>query len=228
MMAGKGNEPMKIKICGIRTFDEALNVIQAGADILGFNFYPGSPRYIKPGDCMRLIVRLETALREEMSKITTIGVFVNAEPYFMHAVFRDCHLDFIQLSGDEPPEVLADLGERAYKVLRPTTEEEVFDIVNRYPRRTLAPAWLVDTYRLGQYGGTGETMDWNLARQLAEEAPILLAGGLRADNVAQALRQVRPWGVDVASGVESAPGVKDPQKVAEFVRAVRACAKEPA
>jgi len=219
---------IKIKICGIRTLDEALAVIEAGADILGFNFYPSSPRYIKPGDCMRLVVRLETALREGMAKIILAGVFVNAEPYFIHAVFRDCHLDHIQLSGDEPPEDLELLGDLAYKVLRPTTEEELFEAVSRYPRRTMAPAWLIDTYRPGQYGGTGQPVDWNLARKLAEQAPIILAGGLRADNVAQALRQVKPWGVDVASGVESAPGVKDMEKVAEFVRAVRSFVKEPA
>lgn len=217
----------KIKICGIRTFDEALAVIEAGADILGFNFYPSSPRYIKPGDCMRLIVRLETALRGEMARITLVGVFVNAEKDFIHAVFRDCHLDNIQLSGDEPPEELESLGERAFKVLRPTSEEQIFEAVSRYPRRTMAPAWLIDTYYPGLYGGTGERVDWNLARKLAEQAPIILAGGLRADNVAIAIRQVKPWGVDVASGVESAPGVKDPEKVAAFCRAVRSYTEEP-
>lgn len=219
---------MKVKICGIRTFDEALTVIDAGADIVGFNFYPSSPRYIRPGDCMRLVVRLETALREEMARITLIGVFVNAEPAFIHAVFRDCHLDTVQLSGDEPPEALEYLGERSFKVIRPTSEEEMFDTVRRFPKRTMAPEWLVDTYHPGLYGGTGERMDWNLARLLARQSPILLAGGLRADNVGEAIRHVHPWGVDVASGVESAPGVKDPIKVAEFVKAVRACEKETA
>lgn len=217
---------MKIKICGIRTLDEALAVIEAGADILGFNFYPSSPRYIRPGDCIRLTVQLETALRDEMAKINLIGVFVNAEPFFIHAVFRDCHLDMVQLSGDEPPEDLDFLGERAFKVIRPTSEEEMFETIKRFPQRTLAPAWLVDTYRPGIYGGTGEQMDWNLARTLAEQSPILLAGGLRSDNVAEAIRYVRPWGVDVASGVESAPGVKDRKKVVEFIQAVRACEKE--
>jgi phosphoribosylanthranilate isomerase len=219
---------IKIKICGIRTLDEALAVIEAGADILGFNFYPSSPRYIKPGDAMRLVVRLETALREEMARIALVGVFVNAEPYYIHAVFRDCHLDNIQLSGDEPPEAMEALGERAYKVLRPTSEEDLFDAVRRYPRRTMAPEWMIDTYHPGLYGGTGKPVDWILARKLAEQSPIIIAGGLRADNVAAALRQVKPWGVDVASGVESAPGVKDTQKVAEFVRAVRSFAEEPA
>jgi phosphoribosylanthranilate isomerase len=219
---------MKIKICGIRTYEEAIMVIEAGADMLGFNLYPQSPRYIIPGDCMRLMVRLEMALRERMAAITTVGVFVNAEPEFIHAVFRDCHFDRIQLSGDESPEMLEELGERAFKVMRPTSAESLVEAVEAYPRRTLAPAWLVDTYRAGEYGGTGEIADWGLASQLAANAPILLAGGLRADNVVEALRRVNPWGVDSASGVESAPGVKDPKKVRDFVQAVRSYTREPA
>ncbi len=217
---------MRIKMCGIRTFDNAMMVIESGVDIIGFNFYPRSPRYISPGDCMRLVVRLETALREEMSKITMMGVFVNSERDNMHAVFRDCHLDMIQLSGDEPPEVLEMLGERSFKVLRPTTFEEFSDAVQRYPRRTMAPAWMIDTFRPGQYGGTGQPADWELVRRIAQQAPVLLAGGLTAENVAEAIRRVNPWGVDVASGVESAPGVKDPQKVQRFVQAVRFAARE--
>jgi phosphoribosylanthranilate isomerase len=218
---------IKIKVCGIRTFDEALGVIEAGADIVGFNFYPSSPRYIIPGECMRLVVRLETALREKMAQVTLIGVFVNDDPDYMYAVFRDCHLDMVQLSGDEPPEVMEKLGERAFKVMRLTTPESMLETVRRYPHRTMAPAWMVDAHRPGMYGGTGQVVDWGLARELAEQAPIILAGGLRADNVAEALRKVRPWGVDVASGVESSPGVKDLKKVAEFVRAVRSFSPEP-
>lgn len=212
----------KIKICGIRTLDDALAVIEAGADLLGFNFYPSSPRYIIPGECMRLVVRLETALREKMAQVTLVGVFVNAEPDYVYAVFRDCHLDMVQLSGDEPPAALEALGERAFKALRLTTADEMLEAVRIYPRRTRSPAWLVDANQPGLYGGTGQVMDWGLARVLADQAPILLAGGLRADNVAEAIRQVQPWGVDVASGVESAPGVKDLKKVAEFIEAVRA------
>lgn len=219
---------MKIKICGIRTYDEAMQVVEAGADMLGFNFYPSSPRYITPGECMRLTVRLEMALRENLARVILVGVFVNATPEYVHAVFRDCHFDMIQLSGDEPPEELDILGERAYKVLRPNSAEALADAVRRYPARTMAPAWLIDTHRPGEYGGTGQIADWALARQLAEQAPILLAGGLRAGNVAEALRQVNPWGVDVASGVESAPGVKDINKVREFVHAVRSFTREPA
>jgi phosphoribosylanthranilate isomerase len=219
---------MKVKICGIRTFEEALDVIEAGADMIGFNFYPPSPRYITPGDCMRLVLRLESALREEIADVTLVGVFVNASPKFIHAVFRDCHLEMVQLSGEEPPAELEELGERAFKALRPASAEELMATVRQFPRRTRAPAWLIDSYQPGEYGGSGQVGDWAAAAQLARQAPILLAGGLRADNVTAALRQVNPWGVDVASGVESAPGVKDPRKVREFIRAVRSFQQEPA
>lgn len=219
---------VKIKVCGIRTLEEALGVIEAGVDILGFNFYPNSPRYIIPGDCMRLMVRLETVLREKLAQLTTVGVFVNADADSIYAIFRDCHLDMVQLAGDEPPEVMEKLGERAFKVLRLTTPESMLETIRRYPHRTMAPAWMVDANRPGMYGGTGQVVDWSLARTLADQMPIILAGGLRADNVTEALRQVRPWGVDVATGVESAPGVKDLQKVAEFVRAVRSFHPETA
>jgi phosphoribosylanthranilate isomerase len=177
---------------------------------------------------MRLVVRLETVLREEMSRVTMMGVFVNSEPDNMHAIFRDCHLDMIQLSGDEPPEVLDLLGERSFKVLRPTTFSEFEEIVLRYPRRTMAPAWMIDTFRPGQYGGTGQTVDWEMAHRIAQTAPVLLAGGLTPANVAEAIRRIQPWGVDVATGVESEPGVKDPARVRDFIQAVRACTAEAA
>ncbi len=217
---------MKVKICGIRSFEDAMMVVEAGVDIIGFNFYPSSPRYISPGDCMRLVVRLETVLREEMSRVTMMGVFVNSERDNIYAIFRDCHMDMIQLSGDEPPEVLEHLGERSFKVLRPTSLAGFLEEVDRYPRRTMAPAWMIDTFRPGQYGGTGQPVDWELAFQIARQAPILLAGGLKPHNVAEAIRRVQPWGVDVASGVESAPGKKDPTMVRDFIQAARSAAKE--
>ena len=217
---------MKIKICGIRTYDDAMKIIDAGADIIGFNFFPQSPRYISPGDCLRLVVRLQTMLREELARVTLVGVFVNANPDYVHTLVGDCHLDRIQLSGDEPPSDLEILGERTFKVLRPRSAEELAEDVKRFPPRVLSPAWMIDTYHPGIYGGTGQPADWRVASQLAQTSTILLAGGLRADNVAEAIRQVNPWGVDVASGVESAPGVKDLQKVRDFIHAVRSLSEE--
>jgi phosphoribosylanthranilate isomerase len=217
---------LKIKICGVRTYDQAMAIIEAGADIIGFNFYPKSPRYISPGEALKVAVRLQTTLREEMARVTLVGVFVNANPEYVHTLTGDCLLDRIQLSGDEPPGDLEILGERAYKVLRPPDEQTLADAVCMYPKRVLAPAWMIDTYHPGQYGGTGKPADWEMIRRFAEREPIILAGGLRVENVAEAIRLVRPWGVDVASGVESAPGVKDLEKVKAFVRAVQECSEE--
>jgi phosphoribosylanthranilate isomerase len=128
-------------------------------------------------------------------------------------------LDFAQLSGDEPAETLAALPGRAYKALRLGQPGDVPGALARYTPTLPEPAWLVDAYRPGEYGGTGARADWSLARDLAAQSAILLAGGLTPDNVADAIRQVHPWGVDVASGVESAPGVKQAAKMRSFIQA---------
>ena len=217
---------MKIKICGIKTYEEAMFAVEAGADMIGFNFYPASPRYISPGDCMKLVVRLQTALHYDFPRLMTVGVFVNALPELILSVHKDAPLDMVQLSGDESPEDLETLGDRAFQALRPASPEALAEAVRKGTRRKLPPYWLIDANRPGEYGGTGHTADWRMAAGLAKQWPILLAGGLRPNNIAEAIRQVQPWGVDVASGVESSPGVKDPQKVKAFIDAVRATERE--
>lgn len=206
-----------VKICGVKTLDEALAAIDAGADMLGFNFYPPSPRYVKPSCCAEVI----TALDNRRLSVTTAGVFVNASAEDITAIMDGCGLDLAQLSGDEPPALVEALGERAFKAIRPQTIDKARAALDRYPRRDAPPALLIDTAHRSAYGGTGQTGDWDIARALGQAAPVLLAGGLRPENVTDALRQARPWGVDVASGVESAPGRKDPARIAVFVRAVR-------
>ncbi len=208
---------MRIKICGITNLDDALSAVEAGADMLGFNFYPKSPRCIKPEDCA-VIIRL---LRARGAHPTTVGVFVNAGTEEVRDRLDFCGLDLAQLHGDEPPEMLAEFGERAYKALRPATPADLEQALLRFPEKGTAPAVLVDAHSPDKYGGTGHKADWELARLVARSRPLLLAGGLDAENVAEAIRQVRPWGVDVASGVESAPGRKDPRKIAEFIQAAR-------
>jgi phosphoribosylanthranilate isomerase len=212
---------MKVKICGIKTYDEALASVEAGADMLGFNFYLPSPRYISPSECLRLQVKLQSSLQDFRQHVRMIGVFVNSTPDEVSRIFGDCNLDLVQLSGDETPAMVDAFGERAFKALRPVSAQDLLKAVSAYPRRGGPPAWLIDSYRAGAYGGTGEIADWRLARQVSDYAPILLAGGLNAANVAEAIRQVRPWGVDVASGVESQPGVKDARKIMDFIRAAR-------
>lgn len=202
----------KIKICGIKTVKDALAAMDAGADMIGFNFYPKSPRYIDPGRCRDLM-----AVMRKYGHITYVGVFVNASVAEIQATMNTCALTLAQLHGDESAEMLKSLNGKAFKVFRgvPAAERLI-----GYTRDG-APALLVDASVKGEYGGTGVTADWNSAAELAKHYPILLAGGLTPENVAEAVQHVQPWGVDVASGVESAPGVKDSNKMKAFVQAVK-------
>jgi phosphoribosylanthranilate isomerase len=211
---------MRIKICGITSLEDALAAVEAGADWLGFNFYPPSPRFVPPEVCAKIVASLRG------TGVTCVGVFVNAPLDEIQAILEVCRLDLAQLSGDEPPEVVNALGERAFKALRPASSTELEALLRRYPPRREAPAWLLDAYRPGEYGGTGAPASRELARALAGQAPILLAGGLRPENVGEAIRQVRPWGVDVASGVESSPPHKDALRMKQFIQAARMAATE--
>jgi phosphoribosylanthranilate isomerase len=209
---------IKVKICGITTLDDALAAVDAGADLLGFNFYDKSPRYIDPAAC----AAITHTLANRGSQVVCVGVFVNASLSEIEATLTQCGLDLAQLSGDEPPTLLSALGERAIKAFRPQNPASLEVALKIYPQRSVPPAVLIDAYRPGAYGGTGQAADWSLAAGLARRLPTLLAGGLTPENVAGAVRQVHPWGVDVASGVESAPGHKDATKVAAFIRAAQA------
>jgi phosphoribosylanthranilate isomerase len=202
---------MKVKICGITSIDDALAAVGAGADMLGFNFYEKSPRCISPELCKQVISAIPAG------KVFHVGVFVNMDASDILRVMETCGLDLAQLSGDESPQALHVLGERAFKALRPADDDSLQADLARYPARKGKPSWLVDAYRPNAYGGTGHTADWQLAANLAWQTPILLAGGLKPENVAQAIEQVQPWGVDVASGVEISPGVKDHAKMCAFV-----------
>jgi phosphoribosylanthranilate isomerase len=207
---------VKIKICGITHLDDALAALDAGAEMLGFNFYPPSPRYVERTTCIRLI----QALRGRGLAATMVGVFVNTPPAEVSRILDECGLDLAQLSGDEPPEHLARLGERAFKAIRPGDAAGAVELARRYAPRAAPPALLVDaSVGAGQFGGTGRIGNWDAARIVAARRPILLAGGLRPENVAAAVAAVQPWGVDVASGVESSPGRKDTAKMKAFVRA---------
>jgi phosphoribosylanthranilate isomerase len=205
---------MQVKICGCRTYDDSLAAVQAGANLLGFNFYPKSPRYISPQTCRAIAA----ALRRQNAGTTFVGIFVNAPAEFILDTLAYCRLDLAQLHGDEPPELLLQLGDRAFKALRPAGPNALDSALVSYPFPTTTPTWLVDACLPGMYGGAGQTADWSLAARLASNAPILLAGGLNPLNVADAIRQVHPWGVDVASGVESAPGIKDHEMMRLFIK----------
>ena len=205
----------KIKICGIKKIDDALDAMDAGADLMGFNFYPKSPRYIDVGTCRDIM-----AVMRKYGHIIYVGVFVNAPLEQVRATMEICGLNLAQLHGDETSEMVKSFHGKAFKAFR-GVPQSINDFV-----RDQAPALLLDASVKGAYGGTGTTADWTAAAELARQYPLLLAGGLTSENVGEAVRHVQPWGVDVASGVESSPGVKDASKMKAFVNAVRS-AKSP-
>ncbi len=210
---------MRVKICGITNMDDARAALEAGADLLGFNFYSKSPRYIAPEKVCEIAAHLR---RSGGRRPLLVGVFVNSLLEEVRSILETAQIDLAQLHGDEPVNVLEQLNGRGFKALRPTSETEAeIDAEWFAPHGPNAPVLLIDAYRKDQYGGTGRTADWSIATKLAQQYPILLAGGLTPDNVAEAVRQVRPWGVDVASGVEASPGKKDAEKMRLFVEQCR-------
>lgn len=208
---------MIIKICGLTRLEDVQTAVSLGADMLGFNFYPPSPRCLTPAQAAPLVAAMRAAGR----RVLAVGIFVDMPLDDVRSVMAACDLDLAQLCGAEPPAALAALNGRAFKAIRPRTPAEATQQVAQFARAGTPPALLIDAYRPGAYGGTGHTGDWALAAGVARSHPILLAGGLTPANVATAVNQVQPWGVDVASGVESAPGIKDAGKMQQFITAAR-------
>ncbi len=202
----------RIKICGTTNLDDALIAVEAGADALGFIFVPNTPRYLHPDEAAKIIEELPPF-------ITTVGLFVNAEQKEIDTIANNCSLDAIQLHGEEPPELCVTLNRRVVKAFRVKDESSLSRLHDYHVR-----AYLLDTYVKGTMGGTGKVFDWNLAVKAKQYGRIILAGGLNPDNIASAILQVRPYGVDVSSGVEVSPGRKDPAKIKAFIGAVRAAA----
>jgi phosphoribosylanthranilate isomerase len=201
---------VKVKICGITNLEDARAAIEASADLLGFNFYRKSARYVEPATARAIVAQIRSGAKVPQ----LIGVFVNSPLLEVQSILHEVNLDLAQLHGDESIEMLAQVP--GFKALRPQSAEEAKNQAKAYAVAS-EPAMLIDAYRKGEYGGTGQIGDWSLAAQIARQYPILLAGGLTPENVAEAIRQVQPWGVDVASGVESAPGKKDAAKMQAFV-----------
>lgn len=218
---------IRIKFCGLTCLEDAIEAVRAGADMLGFNFYDRSPRYIAPPDCVRLVSVLRKEIGERLERICLVGVFVNASVQEISTILDRCMLDLAQLSGNEKPDELASLGERAFKVIRNDGMEMMERYGMAYPQREAPPALMVDASSPGIYGGSGQMADLDQARRVARRLPILLAGGLKPVNVAKAVQMVNPWGVDVASGIESMPGRKDQAKMIDFVMAVRGQQSQP-
>ena len=211
----------RIKICGITSPLDAQNAAAAGADALGLNFYSQSPRFLSAD-------RAAAVADAVPAGVVKVGLFVNAAAQQIRETFDRLKLDLVQLHGDEPPELLAELeGRPVMRAFRPETAYlgPVSDYLDRCRRLGCLPRLvLIDAFRTGQYGGTGQTVDWRqlvTAQDALSEVPLVLAGGLTAANVADAIAVVRPAAVDTASGVESQPGKKDCQRMRAFVEAAK-------
>lgn len=197
---------VRVKICGITTVEDAAVAVEAGADALGFVFYDKSPRCVNPITAAQIIKTLPPFVQ-------SVGLFVNEESGKINWTADFCGLDLLQLHGDETPEDCIELNRRVIKACR---------VQNRSSIETLArfsvAGYLLDAWSADAYGGTGQVFNWELAAAARQYGPIILAGGLAPENVAAAVSQVQPYAVDVSSGVESAPGRKDHDKVREFIK----------
>ncbi len=220
-----------VKICGVTRPDNALMCAEAGADLMGLNFHPKSARYVTP-DMARLIVH---ALQRQFggSCPLLVGVFVNTEVSEIARLMDFIGLDAAQLSGDETRDTLEALGDRGIKAIRPRDPAEAVALSTLYQVRTPGddrlPTLVVDAYHPALYGGTGQQTSIDIALAAKKAASrLMLAGGLTPDNVAEQVRLIRPWGVDVASGVEGdRPGIKTREKVVAFIEAVRSASNSP-
>lgn len=200
----------RVKICGITRAEDAVAAARLGADAIGLMFYPSSPRCVTPE-------RARAIARALPPFVTLVGVFVDPAPEAVMAVLSQVPLHLLQFHGDEAPEFCAGFGLDYIKAAR---VRPGLDLVQYAARHGAARGLLLDAYVSGAHGGTGQSFDWALIpRELP--LPLVLSGGLDASNVAEAVRRVRPWAVDVSSGVESAKGIKDPARISAFIRGVR-------
>jgi len=200
---------IKIKICGITNLDDAMAASEAGADALGFNFYRKSPRYIEPERAAEIISQLPPF-------VMPVGVFVNEREERIHEIQQMTCMQAFQFHGDESPEFCQRFGNRVIKAFQVKDKETIKNMAHYR-----VAAFLLDSYKDGVRGGTGLTFDWHLAVVAKTFGKVILAGGLTPDNVAEAVKLVQPYGVDVAGGVEKDKGIKDHAKMKKFITEVR-------
>ena len=200
---------VEVKICGLTSVDDAVRCIEAGADAIGLNFWPRSPRSVD-------ISKAREIVQAAGERAVMVGVFVDFTLKQVREILRETGISWAQLHGDEPADLVAALLPNAYKAIA-VKDGSAIELARSYPGEHL----LLDASVPGMPGGTGRTFDWDIAASVAGERKLTLAGGLTPDNVREAVRAVKPFRVDVASGVESAPGRKDPELVQRFIDAAK-------
>lgn len=200
---------VKVKICGMTSLEDVFLAVQGGGDAVGFIFYKKSPRCVT-----------EKLVKSVVSKlppfIETVGVFVDETADRVNRIADSCKLDAVQLHGDESPAFCERINRKVIKAVRVESKES-FAQLSSYKAR----AFLLDAYMENRRGGTGRMFDWNLVREAKKFGPVIVAGGLDASNVSLAVQKAKPYGVDVCSGVEKAPGVKSPVKLRAFIKAAK-------
>ena len=208
MMANE--KQVKVKVCGMTNLKDALVAVEEGADAVGFIFYKKSPRSVT----MKLVREI---ILELPPFVDTVGVFVDETAEQINKIADNCNLDLIQLHGNESPTFCKRMRRRVIKAFRVKDMQSVKKLSSYQ-----VSGFLLDTFSESLQGGTGKVFDWNLALPAKKMGPVIMAGGLTPNNVQQAIRQVRPYGVDVCSGVESQPGIKDHKKIRAFLKNAKA------
>ncbi|HIF71156.1 MAG TPA: phosphoribosylanthranilate isomerase [Dehalococcoidia bacterium] len=216
-------KPTRIKICGLRSTEAALVTANAGADYLGFNFVEGVRRQLQPDEGIQIIAEYRAGLSksENTNRPGLVGLFLNQSPDFVNDISRKAGLDYLQLCGDEDVDYISKIEIPIFKMVRVkdgTTPADLDQIVA--PLLSADTGVLLDVYDKKTPGGSGKSFDWSAAEGIANRENVLLAGGLNPENVQSAITQLSPWGVDVASGVET-DGVKNPDRIRAFIQSVR-------
>ncbi len=209
---------LKVKICGITNVEDALAAVEAGADAIGFVFHHASPRRVTSDVVKRIVAQLPPF-------VLPVGVFVNEDIKIVRDLMDDCGLAIAQLHGEEVAAYCDLLGRPVLKAIRLKDRGSLLSLAE-YKGRSRVRGFVLDAFSAVSYGGTGQVTDWSLAAEAAKAAPVVLAGGLTPANVVEAVQKVRPYGVDVSSGVESRPGRKDHEKIRAFIKAAKLVQKE--
>jgi phosphoribosylanthranilate isomerase len=209
-----------VKICGIKNEEDALGAVEAGADFIGLMFAT-SPRQVTPATA----AKITSALKKNKAKTKAVGVFANERIPTVRKIADTCHLDWVQLSGDESWEYCAEIGRPVIKAIKIISNKPAGSVNKQMNdgRKMMDKTklmFMLDSSTADKYGGTGITFDWNLAKPITEKYQVILAGGLNPGNVGRAIKLIKPWGVDVSTGVET-KGVKDMKKIVKFIEAVR-------